>query len=33
MRVKSSKGKVFSPNCEVETGTEDDGGTMEVRFV
>ena len=33
MRVTSSEGKVFSPNCEVENGTKDDGGTMEVQFV
>ena len=32
MRITSSEGKVFSPNCEVETRREDDGGTVKVRF-
>ena len=30
IRVTSAEGKLSSPDCEVETGTEDDSGTMKV---
>jgi len=33
MRVTSLEDKISSLNCEVETGTEDDGGTVEVHLV
>ena len=33
MGVTLSEGNVFSPNCEVETGTKDEDGTIEVLFV
>ena len=32
-RVTSPEGKVFSPDCGVETGTTNDNGTVEVHFV
>ena len=31
--VTSSESKIFSPDCEIETETEDDGDIVEVRYV